>query len=507
MKKKRIVAGIISLMSVSLILIIALQTIHLINAYNKSREIIDRGLSEAISRSLVTLQKRDAVVFVYDKLNQINKSSDSIFPVDPYLYHLGLNPTFTQISGGGMHIQIQSAPGMYSDKLTYSIYSQSADIQDVESYMYQQFSDQNMGFDQILLQLEAEFMQRQVPIERRFDTKTVSDILKKSLLSVGLDINFEFAITDGDSNIKIKSDNFDDSETDNVYKFNMTPGNVFSNPDVLLVDFPDKDHYALQSIYAQLATSTFLTLLFILTFGAALYALIRQKKLSEVKNDFINNMTHEFKTPIATIKLAAAAIKNEKTQANPAVMANMLDIITQETNRMNHHVEQVLQMAVLDKQNIEVKKQSENITELVTDVVNNIELVVKEKGGKVKLNHCTENVMLHIDCDLMTNVLSNLLDNAIKYSPNSPELTVSTFIKNDKFNISIEDNGIGMTKDVINKAFDRFYRAPTGNVHNIKGFGLGLNYAMEIILAHKGTINIKSTPGKGSVFTVVLPMK
>ena len=507
MKKKRIVYGIILLMSVSLILIITLQTVHLINAYNKSKEIIDRGLNEAISRSLVTLQKRDAVVFVYDRLNQLNRTSDSIFPVDPYLAHLGLNPAFTQVSGAGMHIQIQSSPGMYSDKLTYSFYSGSTDISEVESYMSEKFSDQNIEFDQILMQLETEFMQRQIPIEQRFDPGTVTEILKKSLLSVGLDIDFEFAITDGNEQVKLKSENFNPLENEEVYKFNMTPGNVFSNPDVLLVDFPNKDRYALQSIYAQLATSVFLTLLFILTFGAALYALIRQKKLSEIKNDFINNMTHEFKTPIATIKLAAASIKNEKTQANPAVMANMLDIITQETNRMNHHVEQVLQMAVLDKHNLEVKKHSENISELVTDVVNSVELVVSEKGGKVSLNNCAPEVMLHIDRDLITNAISNLLDNAIKYSPEVLEITVTTYIKSDKFNIAIEDKGIGMTKDVINKAFDRFYRAPTGNVHNIKGFGLGLNYAMEIVLAHKGTINVKSNPGKGSVFIIVLPMK
>jgi two-component system phosphate regulon sensor histidine kinase PhoR len=287
----------------------------------------------------------------------------------------------------------------------------------------------------------------------------------------------------------------------------MTPGSLFSNPDILMVDFPDKDKYALESIFAQLATSDFLVLIFIITFGVSLYALIRQKKLSEIKNDFINNMTHEFKTPIATIKLAAASIKNEKTRSNPAVMANMLDIITQETNRMNHHVEQVLQMAVLDKQNLELKKHPESINDLVSDTVNNVELVVAEKGGTVNLNICAEDVLLNIDRDLMTNVLSNLLDNAIKYSHESPQITVTTYQKSDKFHIAIEDKGIGMSKEVVSKVFDRFYRAHTGNVHNIKGFGLGLNYAREIVMAHKGIITVKSSLGKGSTFTVILPIK
>jgi two-component system, OmpR family, phosphate regulon sensor histidine kinase PhoR len=185
----------------------------------------------------------------------------------------------------------------------------------------------------------------------------------------------------------------------------------------------------------------------------------------------------------------------------------MLDIIAQETNRMNHHVEQVLQMAVLDKQNLELKKQKESINDLVSDAVNNIELVVAEKGGTVNLNICADDIFINIDRDLMNNVISNLLDNAIKYSHDFPDITVTTYVKADKFNISIEDRGIGMSKEVINKVFDRFYRAHTGNVHNIKGFGLGLNYAREIVMAHKGLITVKSTPGKGSTFTVILPLK
>ncbi len=507
MKKKRMVTGIVLLMSVSLILIISMQTVHLVNAYNKSKEMIDRGVSEAISRTLVTLQKHDAIFFVYDRLNQNGKNTDSIFPVDPYLSQLGLNQTFSQVSGGGMQIQVHSYPGAGTDKMSYSFYSGFSDLSAVESYMYQQFNQEQMEFDQIVMQLETEFMQRQVPIEQRFDSRTVSDILEKSLLSLGLDLDFEFAITDDEKNIKLSSENFDINNSGDCYKFNMTPGSLFSNPDVLLVNFPNKDRYALESVYAQLATSVFLTLLFIITFGISLYALIRQKKLSEIKNDFINNMTHEFKTPIATIKLAAASIKNEKTQANPVVMANMLDIISQETSRMNHHVEQVLQMAVLDKQNLELRKNKESINDLVSDAINNIELVVAEKGGSITLNICADDVMLNIDRDLMNNVISNLLDNAIKYSQNSPEIIVTTFIKSDKFNISIEDKGIGMSKEVISKVFDRFYRAHTGNIHNIKGFGLGLNYAREIVMAHKGLITVKSTLGKGSTFTVILPLK
>jgi len=507
MKKKGMITGIVLLMAISLITIILLQTIHLVKSYNRSKEMIDRGVSEAISRTLVTLQKHDAVFFVYDRLNQNNKIADSIFPIDPYMSQLGLNPTFAQLSGNGMQIQIHSYPGNSSDKMTYSFYSGFSDISAIESYMFQQFSDKEMDFDQIVMQLETEFLQRQIPIEKRFSSATVTDILEKSLLSMGLDLDFEYAITDDKMKVKLSSENFDIAETDNCYKFNMMPGSLFSNPDVLMVYFPTKKQYTLQAIYAQLATSVFLVLIFILTFSITFYALIRQKKLSEVKNDFINNMTHEFKTPIATIKLAAASLKNDKTQSNHIVMTNMLDIIKQETDRMNSHVEQVLQMAVLDKQNLQIKKQKENVNELLTDAVNNIEIIIKEKGGSIIMNLCKEDSILSIDRDLMSNVFNNLLDNAVKYSDEEPKIQVNSYFKSNRFNISISDNGIGMTKEVVKKIFEKFYRAPTGNIHNIKGFGLGLNYAREIVVAHRGTITVKSSPGKGSTFTVSLPIK
>ncbi|MCK9255587.1 MAG: HAMP domain-containing histidine kinase [Bacteroidales bacterium] len=500
MKKRQMVNGIVLLMSISLILIIIMQTIHLRNSYKSSKEIVERGIAEAVSRSIVVLQKHDAVFFVYDKLNPKNKNIDSLVPVDPYWSQLGLSPIFNQYS----NIHFQSFPG--SDLSSLSFYSGFSDFSDIEAYMFQQFAQKTMEFEQIITQLETEFLQRQIPIENRFDTETVNSILKKSLASVGLDIDFEFAISDNKQRIKLKSSNFDVKKTKDCYQFNLTPASFFTNPDVLLVNFPNKEKYVLETIYAQLGTSIILILIFIITFGFALYALIKQKKNAEIKNDFINNMTHEFKTPIATIKLAAASMQNNKAKENPELVNNMLNIISQETNRMNSHVEQVLQMAVLDKKNVELKTSIEDINNLIIEIVKNIELAVLERGGEIKLDLCENNPNLRIDRDLMANVLNNLLDNAMKYSKDFPEITLSTYIRNNIFNISIEDKGIGMSKDVLNKIFDRFYRVHTGNVHDIKGFGLGLNYANEIVNAHNGHINVKSTLGKGSVFIVSLPI-
>lgn len=498
MKKKRVVTGIIVLMSVTLILIIAMQTTFIVSAYNKSKEIIERNVSEAIFQTISSLKKQDALSYAYYKINSLQSNNNRHIPADPYIYQ------FEKKQPLSPPLNIDN---LYYDKKLSEMFYPFYESFQIDELAHELFSKQQKKFDQLMKEIELEYTQRQIPIEERFDSQTIANILKKSLAALGLDLEFEFAIVDDNNNIKINSSNFDIDRIDKCYKYNIDPENSTQNPNVFLVDFPTKNQYAMESVYAQLAISIVLTLLFVMTFSVSLYALIRQKKLGEIKNDFINNMTHEFKTPIATIKLATASLKNSKTFDNPKTMSNMLDIISQETSRMNHHIEQVLQMAVLDKQNLQIRKTKEDINEIIQDTINNIELVVAEKGGTITLVVIDENVYLNIDRDLITNVFNNLLDNAIKYSKDAPEIKVTSFIEGDKFHVAFKDNGIGMSKEFQTKVFDRFYRAPTGNIHNIKGFGLGLNYAREIILAHKGSINVRSCPGKGSTFTVIFPLK
>jgi two-component system phosphate regulon sensor histidine kinase PhoR len=503
MKKKRIVTGIIALMSVSLILIIAMQAIFLVRAYDNSKEFVDRSVSEAISQTISSLKKQDALSFAYYKI-QNNQSNDkrAPIPIDPNaITNAGSNFKHSQSINNDKQLN------SYYEKLAFSFLKLPLNDGQIREFAKEMFTKEQNRFNELIKEIEREYHDQQIPIEDRFSSKTVSNILSNSLSAFGLYLDFEFAIIDDNHRIKIQSDNFDLNRLDKCYKYSMNPENILSNPNMFLIDFPNKNKYVLETIYTQLGVSVGLTLLFIITFGISLYAHIKQKNLGEIKNDFINNMTHEFKTPIATIKLAAASLKNAKTTENSQAMSNMIDIILQETSRMNHHIEQVLQMAVLDKQNLQVKKTKENINDILRDTVNNIELVVAEKGGKIKLVVIDDNIMLNVDRDLISNVFNNLLDNAIKYSKDAPNIKVTSFVEADKFHIAFKDNGIGMSREFQSKIFDKFYRAPTGNVHNIKGFGLGLNYAKEIINAHKGDIVVRSCAGKGSTFTVILPLK
>lgn len=498
MKRKEVFSWSVVILSISMILLIVLQASHITSSYKASSEIIERAISEAISQTAITLQKQEVAIFVYDKIK-----SESNGKMD-------LKPPKSQVNAQiASFFDEENIPNTnivtISDKHNYSI--DDGNVDEIEAYYLGQMSDPKSQFNKLAMQLEAEFTQRQIPIEKRFDAETIERVLKRTLLSFGIDMDFEFAIID-DANmeIKIASNNFDISRYDKCYKYNMIPGSVMEFPNLLLVDFPTKKNAIWESVFSQVLLSVLVSLLFLASFSIAIGAILKQKKINAVKTDFVNNMTHEFKTPIATIKLAATAIKSPQVIENKDTVSGMCEVILQETSRMTQHVEQVLQIAQLDRNGLKLKLTNEDANAFVRDVASNMDLQVSQRGGKLNINTCEGEVRIQMDTVLMTTVLINLLDNAIKYSHDAPEITVTTYTKGDRFFFTVKDNGIGMSKDAQSKIFDRFYRASTGNTHNVKGFGLGLNYAKEIVLAHHGLISVSSTIGKGSTFTVSLPL-
>ena len=234
--------------------------------------------------------------------------------------------------------------------------------------------------------------------------------------------------------------------------------------------------------------------------------MLKQKKLSEIKSDFINNMTHEFKTPLATISLAVDALKNEKVVADKEKTAYFTGVIKEENKRMNMQVETILQAALLDKQEVQLNLKKLSANDLVKIAVNNISLPVNERGGKLEINFNAAKDLVMADEVHFTNFVNNLLDNALKYSKEIPLIKLTTSNVGNLLRIKIEDNGIGMTKETLSRIFEKFYRAHTGNVHNVKGFGLGLSYVKSMVEAHKGSIKAESTLGKGSAFTISFPL-
>lgn len=278
-----------------------------------------------------------------------------------------------------------------------------------------------------------------------------------------------------------------------------------NSPGYLQVYFPDKSKVLWSSVIPSLIMSILFTGLVLFCFGYVMYVIQRQKQVSEMKTDFINNMTHEFKTPIATISLASDSIGSPMILGNPDKVMRFTNIIKQENARMLKQVEKVLQMAMLDKKDFQLKLSEIDVHELINSASENMSLKVLKRNGILRTDLRANSHKIQADATHLSNIIHNLLDNAEKYSSEEVDITIGTGNKKNGITICITDNGIGMTKDQVKNIFEKFYRAHTGNIHDVKGFGLGLSYVKAIVDAHGGTIHVKSELGKGSTFTIFLP--
>jgi len=280
---------------------------------------------------------------------------------------------------------------------------------------------------------------------------------------------------------------------------------VFTHPGELLLYFPKQESYIWSSSWLTLIPSLFFNFFIIVTFAYTLYTIIRQKKLSEMKTDFINNMTHELKTPISTIKLACEMLVDKHLPKTERSINRYAGIISDENSRLESHVEKVLHFARLEKGSLKLNMESVDIHELIEEAIQKSSLQIDKKNGTICFDLSANNAVVQGDKLHLHNVIYNLLDNAIKYSKEKPEITVLTCNTNTGLQVSIQDNGIGMSKETLKKAFDKFYRRPTGNIHNVKGFGLGLSYVKLMVEAHGGNISARSKLNKGSTFEFLIP--
>ncbi|HUS01734.1 MAG TPA: HAMP domain-containing sensor histidine kinase [Chitinophagaceae bacterium] len=330
-------------------------------------------------------------------------------------------------------------------------------------------------------------------------------------------ISFEFAVTPTSMiGEQVESDNFARLYQDTaknktlVYPLISPSGSMsegVSPEELLVVIVPAFKSFVWKQMTWMISGAVLFTIIIFAAFFITLRALLKQKKLSEIKSDFINNMTHEFKTPLATISLAVDALKNEKVIQDRAKTEYFSGIIKEENKRMNKQVETILQAAMLDKQQIQLNLKTFHAHDLITTAVNNMKLPVEEKQGKLEVSFEAADDLVCADEVHFTNIVNNLLDNAVKYSKDNLVIRLCTQNVNHHFRIKIEDNGIGMNKETLHRIFEKFYRAHTGNLHNVKGFGLGLSYVKTLVNAHHGKIKAESTLGKGSCFTIDIPQK
>ena len=341
------------------------------------------------------------------------------------------------------------------------------------------------------------------PIEERIgDINKFEKIIERNLERMNINLDFEYAIFDQDSITKISSEKFDlsnQSYSSLIFK----DENDLSNYS-LKVAFPGRTPFLLGSLVSVIITSIIFTSIIIIAYVTTILLLLRQRQISQIKTDFINNMTHEFKTPIATINLALSAIKNPKTIVNKEKVKKYLQMIYDENNRMHDQVENVLMISHLERNQLNIEKTKQDINEIIDLAISHVSLIVENNNGNIITEKDADNSMVIGNETHLINVMVNILDNAIKYNDNSPEIFIKTLNIGSRILIEIKDNGIGMSKAVQSKIFEKFYRKQTGDLHDVKGHGLGLAYVKKIIAFHNGNITVDSAVGKGSKFTIQL---
>lgn len=342
----------------------------------------------------------------------------------------------------------------------------------------------------------------------RLDTAMVRKLVKNHLLERGISENFELGLLKDDGfvmPIGLVNDSF--VLVQNGVQAKLFPNDILGKDNFLYIYFPEKNYHVVRQVWLPISSSLLFIGVIIFCFIYAIKVIIRQKALSDIKNDFINNMTHEFKTPLATVSLAVEALQDPELSNQDKFRARYLGIIKEENKRLVSQVENVLQAAALDKKDFKLKIEKINLSDLLESNVDQMSLQLEKRDGKISFINKLKDPVIEGDAFHITHIFNNLLDNANKYSPEKPVIKIEAKDDGDEVIVSIQDQGMGMTKESQRKIFDKFYRVPTGNLHDVKGFGLGLSYVKTMLEAHKGDIHVHSELGKGSTFTINLPKK
>lgn len=372
--------------------------------------------------------------------------------------------------------------------------------------------DKVMNKAEMAKEVFNDFLFKKRSIYDRINYMVLDSLLKYEIKMKGIEIPFEYGISSQEepnylhyaSSMKYKMTGLKNDK--DTYTVNLFPNDYANSENYLRVYFPNQDRYIIRNIWVMYATSLLLILVVLSCFYVAVNTIVKQKQLADIKNDFINNMTHEFKTPISTISLATQMLQDEAVAASPSMFKRYLGIIRDENKRLGSQVEKVLQTAQMERGDVQLKLKTVDVHEIIEKVLENISPQIELREGTIDLDLQAEKTEIEADEVHLTNIIFNLLDNANKYSPEKPEITIVTQNTEKGISIIIKDKGIGMSKESIKNIFEKFYRVPTGNLHDVKGFGLGLSYVKKMVEEHHGRINVVSRFGEGSEFEVILPI-
>ena len=350
-----------------------------------------------------------------------------------------------------------------------------------------------------------QIMQEESRIEDRISYSSLDSLIRQDFQEKSVTLPFEFAVRTGNVRYTLRSPGFSPMTKVHMYGSWLFPHDVRTSPNFLYVYFPTRDKFLFRSVGTMAGASLVLALIILIISSVAIYVIFRQKRLSEIKNDFVNNMTHELKTPISTISLASQMLADQNLKPDSKNLAYISSLIQEESKRLGNQVERVLQMSILEEGKMSLRIQPVYFDQLVRHAVEKIALQIQKRNGNIDLDLNSGEAPIQGDETHLTNVIFNLIDNAMKYCHKDPLIKITTRSTSRTIQVIVTDNGIGIGKEYINKIFDKFFRVPTGNVHDVKGFGLGLSYVKKVVEQHHGTISVSSEPDAGTTFTLIIP--
>lgn len=519
----------------SIIALISIQLFWINRAISISHEEFDRLVHKALSNIVDVLEQEEALKkikthqqgrFLFtagDTTNNPNLMQDSAYK---YLLFkelekkdAGIEVRVVEEQGGKKTVTDYITAGQHradiensEDNLKYhsdgnegeSYYSSDLKV-NLDTAVRKQLVNKTVLVSDIVRSLmEVDLSER---IEDRVDNVRLDKLLRKFLLEEGIKLPYYFGVYD--HNQDLKTGNFADTtltEELQSFEIGLFPKDILNQKATLKVFFPKRLKYIFSSISYLLFSSLLIIILILVAFYYSIRTILKQKKVSEIKNDFINNMTHELKTPISTISLACEALSDPDISATPSLVNRYIGIIGQENKRLGVQVENVLKSAIWGSKAFKMNLEPTPMHQIIEDAASKFQMQLSEKNGNINLDLNAKSDFLMADKVHITNTIYNLIDNAIKYTPKDPDIHIETKNEKDNLIISVCDNGIGISKENLNKIFDKLYRVPTGNLHDAKGFGLGLNYVKTVVERHRGTVKVISKLNKGSTFIVTLPM-
>lgn len=510
---KKVIQTVIILLSLSLAGIIGVQFLWIRNAIRIEEKKFDTTINEVLQQVVTNLEQDEAIFFITKRLHstkETNPKNTEIQKISGFLNKIDQDKKSKKFNSD-THIVISSTNGNTTKFWTQKNLPDSSlniAVKVTSSDTIIRTLKKEIQIEQILDKVVYEYKFRNSSIEDRIDKTKIFNDLKTILENSGIHSEFNFGIIDNNNNkMVISSDsNLNDQLLLSNFKVNLFPNDIIFKENQLVLDFPNRFSLIYKSIFPLLILSGILTLFIVLTYSNAVFFILRQKKINDIKSDFINNITHEFKTPIATIGLASDSINNSKIIGNPDKIRYFTKIIKDENFRMNKQVENILQLSLFEKHELNLNTQPCNLNEIVQKAADHIELQIIAKEGTLKTNLNALKDKVLIDEIHFLNALFNLLDNAIKYSVGKPEIEIGTRNQDKNILIWVKDKGIGMSSKNQKKIFKKFFRAETGNIHNVKGFGLGLSYVKLITEKHNAKITVISKPNQGSNFEITLPL-